>query len=58
MGTRSTTAILDENGEMLVKIYRQCDGHPKSHGQELADFLNGKRLVNGYGDPNSKTGLS
>lgn len=38
-----------------MALYRQYDGYPSGHGQELADFLNGKRLVNGYGDPSSKT---
>lgn len=55
MGTRSTTAILDERGIQLVKIYRQYDGYLSGHGQELADFLNSKRLINGYANPNTTT---
>lgn len=53
MGTRSTTHIYDENRNHLVSIYRQYDGYPTGHGQELANFLNGKKLVNGFGDPNT-----
>lgn len=55
MGTRSTTKILDEDGKHLVTLYRQFDGYPKGHGKELADFLNSKTLVNGYGDTTSTT---
>lgn len=47
MGTRSTTKINDEQGETLVTLYRQFDGYPTAHGQELADFLNGKTIING-----------
>ena len=46
MGTRSTTAIRDENGKTLVTIYRQYDGYPTGHGQELADFLKARTLIN------------
>lgn len=28
-------------------MYRQFDGYPTGHGAELAEFLNGGRLVNG-----------
>jgi hypothetical protein len=48
MGTRSTTTIYD--GETpLVTIYRQFDGYPSGHGAELASFLTGKTIVNGFG---------
>ena len=30
-------------------MYRQCDGYPSGHGQELADFLQTGKLVNGIG---------
>ena len=29
-------------------MYRQMDGYPSGHGQELADFLAGRRVVNGF----------
>lgn len=54
MGTRSTTKINDEQGDTLVTLYRQFDGYPTGHGQELADFLNSKTLINGFGDSESK----
>jgi hypothetical protein len=30
-------------------MYRQFDGYPTGHGAELAEFLNGGKLVNGLG---------
>jgi hypothetical protein len=30
-------------------MYRQYDGYPSGHGEELADFLNGGKVVNGIG---------
>lgn len=55
MGTRSTTAIRDENGKTLVTIYRQYDGYPTGHGQELADFLKARTLINGIGNQTALT---
>jgi hypothetical protein len=50
MGTRSLTHVLDEDeSTVLVTIYRQMDGYPTGHGQDLADFLTGRTLVNGFG---------
>lgn len=48
MGTRSTTTIKNEEGKTLVTLYRQYDGYPSGHGQELADFLSARTLVNGF----------
>lgn len=48
MGTRSLTVFLDESDKEIVVMYRQMDGYPKVHGQELADFLKGMALTNGY----------
>ena len=55
MGTRSLTRVIetwkDDDGkqkqEMLVTMYRQMDGYPSGHGQDLADFLNSGKVVNG-----------
>lgn len=47
MGTRSITKVNDEQGYSLVTMYRQMDGYPAGHGQELADFLAGFTMVNG-----------
>ena len=48
MGTRSSTTIHDGDTP-LVNIYRQYDGYPSGHGQELVDFLKGIEIVNGIG---------
>lgn len=50
MGTRSLTIIKDEEGKVLLTMYRQMDGYPTGHGQELADFLKPIELVNGIGN--------
>jgi hypothetical protein len=58
MGTRSLTKVFstynDEKKnkqvtEQLVNMYRQYDGYPSGHGDELADFLNSGKVVNGIG---------
>lgn len=57
MGTRSLTRVIetykDDNGkekkQLLVTMYRQFDGYPSGHGQELADFLKAGKVVNGLG---------
>lgn len=46
MGTRSTTTIYDGDTPIL-SFYRQFDGYPSGHGQDLANFLIGKTVVNG-----------
>ena len=52
MGTRSLTFVYD--GDVpVINIYRQFDGYPSGHGHELAQFLDSKTLVNGYGEQNS-----
>ena len=53
MGTRSITHIheMDSLGRdtIVCTFYRHLDGYPSGHGDELADWLKGKRLVNGIG---------
>ena len=46
MGTRSTTTI-HEDGKPLMTFYRQMDGYPSGHGQQIVDFLKTIKLVNG-----------
>lgn len=46
MGTRSLTSIR-EDGKVLVNIYRQFDGYPSGHGQDLSRFLNSRTMANG-----------
>ena len=59
MGTRCLTFVYDDSStddgsaEAIMCIYRQFDGYPSGHGNELAQFLNSKTLVNGYGEQNS-----
>lgn len=47
MGTRALTFVHDETGEKIINLYRQYDGYPEGHGQELAEFLTTGTLVNG-----------
>lgn len=52
MGTRSLTFVYD--GDVpVINIYRQYDGYPSGHGHELAQFLDSKNLVKGFGKQNS-----
>ena len=52
MGTRSVTTIEAPTGTgtaPLLKIYTQYDGYVKGGlGEELIDFLRGRRVVEGY----------
>jgi len=55
MGTRSLTVVQerwtgDEEPTEVMVMYRQMDGYPTCHGQELADFLAPLTMVNGMGD--------
>jgi len=49
MGTRSLTFVYDADRQPFLNLYRQYDGYIEAHGRELAEFLAGKKLVNGYG---------
>ena len=49
MGTRSLTFVYDEDGDAIINMYAQWDGYPEGHGQEIANFLQGKEIVNGLG---------
>lgn len=46
MGTRCLTVFMDAEEE-ICNMYRQMDGYPDGHGQELADFLSGFKVCNG-----------
>ena len=54
MGTRSTTRVLDEQGNVLVNLYSQFDGYPSGHGAELVEFLSKGPVINGIGPEGSK----
>lgn len=47
MGTRSLT-IFEGDGMEYAVMYRQYDGSPEWHGEQLAAFLQNMPLVNGY----------
>jgi len=57
MGTRSLTTFVetykDNSGKKvkneIVTMYRQYDGYMEGHGKDLADFLAGGELVDGFG---------
>jgi hypothetical protein len=53
MGTRSLTYVYDDKTP-VVCMYRQFDGYPTGHGAELANFLNGFEIVNGYSEVRPK----
>ena len=60
MGTRSLTRVIPRqkglsyaDGHLhpeksVVNIYRQYDGYPEGHGQDLAEFLSEFIIVNGF----------
>lgn len=47
MGTRSITRIIAD-GKPILTFYRQFDGYPSGHGLEIAKFMAGIEIVNGY----------
>lgn len=46
MGTRSLTFVYDGD-RPIMNMYRQFDGYPSGHGQELAEFLLSGKMTNG-----------
>ena len=53
MGTRCLTFVYD-GGTPVINMYRQFDGYPSGHGAELAEFLSGFEIVNGFGEVKPK----
>jgi hypothetical protein len=54
MGTRSLTFVYDGD-KAIINMYRQFDGYPEGHGQELAEFLTSfDEIVNGYSPGDSR----
>lgn len=59
MSTRSITRIhemdfewnadKDEPNPVVCAFYRHADGYPEGHGKDMANWLKGKKLVNGKG---------
>ena len=48
MGTRHLTVFNDEDGKEICVMVGGWDGHPRDHGQKLADLIKGRDLVNGF----------
>lgn len=48
MGTRATTVIRNEEGDVILTMYRQMDGYFNGHGREIVDFISKGKLVNGF----------
>ena len=60
MGTRSITAVMNEDGNELVTIYGQFDGNPEVHGADLkaccpTGLVNG--IINGDKTENVANGM-
>jgi hypothetical protein len=53
MSTHALTVVVDKNGREILSLYRQSDGYITGHGADLARFLAGKRIVNGYSPSDS-----
>lgn len=47
MGTRCLTVVNDEIGREIGVLYRQMDGYPEGHGEELRKFVGSRIIVNG-----------
>lgn len=65
MSTRSTVKFYQSRlnkGEkedvIILSAYHQSDGYPEGVGQELADFLKSKKIINGIGDQTMETGYA
>ena len=56
MGTRCLTVMYDtgEDKKEIAVLYRQMDGYPEGHGAELAEFLDGFKIVNGISNERDK----
>lgn len=53
MGTRSLTFVYDDNKagkpDVIICMYRQYDGYVAGHGRDIAEFIDGMVIVNGFG---------
>lgn len=50
MGTRSTTKIYDERGNLLLALYKQYDGYLSGWGEDLKYFIRKSKFVNGFNE--------
>jgi len=51
MGTRCLTVMKNGDGDETAVLYRQYDGYPTGHGDELVSFLQSRTLTNGLSFP-------
>lgn len=62
MGTRATVKFYrqqpSETVKPLVACYYQYDGYYEGVGQELADFLKDKKIINGIGGEKMEEGFA
>lgn len=56
MGTRSLTHIYNAASDKtpLVMLYRQYDGYPEGMGSDIKSALGGRKLVNGFSEPETQ----
>jgi hypothetical protein len=54
MSTRSLTIVQDESLAELCVMYRHSDGYPTGHGDDLAKWLKGFKVVNGLSGQKGK----
>jgi len=52
MGTRSLTVVMDGKRHVMT-LYRQFDGNPERHGEDLAALLGKVQIINGLGSGDS-----
>lgn len=59
MGTRSTIKFFNEfSDEPILSVYQQYDGYIDGVGHELANFLNSKKMINGFSDQTMEDGYA
>jgi hypothetical protein len=49
MSTRALAEVYDEDGKILVSIYKHWDGYPEGFGADLEEICKKYTLVNGLG---------
>lgn len=55
MGTRSLTHIYHVDGTTpMLSLYRQFDGYPSGHGALISKTFKGRKLVDGYSNPDTQ----
>ena len=54
MGTRSTTKIYNEYGNLLLALYKQYDGYLDGLGKALKTFIKESKFVDGFGKTSNR----